>query len=297
MAARPLSYYQELIISKYVAEREARGLPVDNPANWSMFSIKKLWVYVIAFLAHTLDNILGVHFTETQYNLSLLKPTSRQWYANLIKNFQLGFPLITDTHHFNNTGYTPSEIEASKVIKYVAVIKQINLYGRVQLRLKIAGSNGNDLQQIDSTVVDALTTYLDTVGAPAGDNYIVEGKNYDKLKMKWIIYYDPLILDAQGARLDGSSTSPVRDAIKNFLKDVSNGGGMPFSGTYVLQYHIDAVQQVQGVIIPEIVECSAQFGLLPFSAINTKYDPDAGWLRFDVEDDLEIEYIAQQSLQ
>jgi hypothetical protein len=110
--------------------------------------------------------------------------------------------------------------------------------------------------------------------------------------MKWRIYYDPLILKADGSRLDGTASEPVRDAIKSFLKD----GIGKFSGTYYKIKHIDWVQLVPGVVIPEVLECSANYGVIPFTDIDTEYEPDGGWIRFNDDADLEIEFIPHNAI-
>lgn len=285
---------KQYILNSYAQNRADAGLPVDDPADWSIFSIKGMFVYVSTAISYLLQSLFTQMQADVDDALKNRKAPTKGWIANLVLNFQYGFPLITDTSDFDNTGYTQAQIDASKVIKYVAVIRQINDYGRVLLNIKVAGSNGDDLQQTSDTVATALTSYLE-IAMPAGDNWIVQNKNYDKLKNAWTIYYDPLILDANGSRLDGTDTAPVKTAIKTFLKDVSDGGNMPFSGTYVLQYHEDFVQSVPGVVIAKLASASTSYGDLPFTKVNVEYDPDSGWLRFDQDTDLKITYIAHQS--
>jgi hypothetical protein len=262
------------------------GILID-PSTWSSANRLKHLVDVWAYQAANLERLFDNHYADTNSIVKELKPPSKNWYKNLLLNYQYGFPLIERTDKFDNTGYSVQEIEDSKVIKHVAVIKQINVYGRVKLRLKIAGSNGTDLVQIGNDVVLALTEYLDSVAAPAGDNYEVEGRPADNIKMKWRVYYDPLILNGQGGRLDGTASQPVRDAIKSFLKN----GITEFSGTYFLIEHQDWVQLVPGVKIPEIKECFANYGNTAFVPVTTDYKPDGGWIRFANDNDLEIEYI------
>jgi hypothetical protein len=236
--------------------------------------------------------LFDAHTADTEGKLRKLKPSSRAWYAQVIRDFQYGFPLLPNSDKFDNTGYTEAQIAASKVIKHVAVIKQTNAYGRVKLRLKIAGTDGVDIVQLSDDVVTALYSYLDRIGAPAGDNFVVEAMPADRIKMKWRIFYDPLILDQQGSRLDGLGSSPVQDAIKSFLKD----GITEFSGTYYPIKHQDWVQLVPGVVIPEIVTCFANYGNTPFVSVVTEYEPNGGWIRFLNDEDLELEFIAKNAI-
>ncbi|HMO63290.1 MAG TPA: hypothetical protein PKC39_14490 [Ferruginibacter sp.] len=290
--ARTISQIRQQATAVFVNEMAAAGYVV-NPLTWSSVNLFRLIINVYATCAYVQEVLFDKQSAEMLDKLNQLKVPSRQWYKNVILNFQFGFPLIAETDKFDNTGYTAAEIEASKVIKHVAIIKQVNPYGRVKLRFKIAGgdSDGN-YEQIDEDVVTALTSYLDTVAAAAGDNYEVEGRPSDKMKNKWRIYYDPLILNAQGGRLDGTASQPVRDAIKSFLKD-----GIKFeSGTYVVVKHIDWVQAVPGVVIPELLECSANYGATEYVPITTIYNPDGGWIEFANENDLEIEFVAYNAI-
>jgi hypothetical protein len=289
--ARTVEQIRQQITTVFVANMAAINIAVD-PATWSAVNLFRLVINTVAMCQYILETRWDNLVADVLEILADLKPPSRRWYANKIKSFQFGFPLIQETDKFDNTGYTAAQIEASKVIKYVAVIKQINVYGRVKLRLKIAGSNGTDIVQLDDDVVTALTTWLDEEAAPAGDNYEVEARPNDAIKMKWRIYYDPLILKADGSRLDGTASEPVRDAIKSFLKD----GIGKFSGTYYKIKHIDWVQLVPGVVIPEVLECSANYGVIPFTDIDTEYEPDGGWIRFNDDADLEIEFIPHNAI-
>ena len=289
--ARTVEQIRQQITTIFVSNMAAINIVV-NPNTWSSVNLFRLVINTVALCIYTHEVYFDNHAADVEEKLLELKPASRRWYAKKIKDFQFGFPLIPETDLFDNTGYTDAQIEASKVIKQVAVIKQINVYGRVKLRLKIAGSDGTDIIQLGDDVVTALTAYLDDEAAPAGDHYEVEARPNDHIKMKWKIYYDPLILNAQGGRLDGSASTPVKDAIESFLKD----GIIEFSGTYYLIKHIDWVQLVPGVVIPEIVECSANYGATPFVPITLEYNPDGGWIRFDDDADLEIEYVAHNAI-
>lgn len=287
--ARTLTEIKDGITANFVAEMAAIGITVDS-STWSITHLARIIIYVASLGIYMLEKIFAAHIAEVDEKLATLKPPTRQWIAGVIKNYQHGFPLISETDRFDNTGYTDVEVEASKVVKHVAVIRQVNVYGRVKLRLKIAGSNGIDLVQSSTAVVNGLSAYLD-VALAAGDNWEVEGKPFDKIKMKWRIYYDPLILSATGSRLDGTDPEPVKNAIKEFFVS-----GIPFSGTYILAKHIDFIQSVQGVKVPEILDCSASYGNLPYQPITTYYVPDGGWIRFAQDIDLEIIYIANDAV-
>jgi hypothetical protein len=44
------------------------------------------------------------------------------------------------------------------------------------------------------------------------------------------------------------------------------------------------------------LECSANYGVIPFTDIDTEYEPDGGWIRFNDDADLEIEFIPHNAI-
>lgn len=285
--ARSITEIQNIIIQGLAAD----GIIVSS----NKFSRRRIWTFVVANAIYTSEYLRDIFNAEVEEKLRKKNPPTREWYAQTALDFQYGFPLLPGTVDFDNTGYTDAQILASKIIKYAAVIKQKNAFEKIQLRMKLAGSNGSDLIPLTQVQIDAIKAYFDKAEA-AGDNLVIISQNYDKLKMKWKVYYNPLILDNQGNRLDGTGSDVVRKAIKSFLFDQSQGGGMAFTGTYVRTYHIDWVQKVAGVVIPKIDLCQAQYGALPFADVDEVYVPDAGWLRFDSDNDLDIQMIPQGAL-
>ncbi len=94
-----------------------------------------------------------------------------------------------------------------------------------------------------------------------------------------VIYYDPLVLDADGSRIDGTATAPVKDAVNAFLDT------LPFNGVFVLNSFIAAMQAVPGVIIADVVAVQAFYGATDPVVINDQlppqYTPDAGYMALD----------------
>jgi hypothetical protein len=269
----------------YKANLAAVGIIV-TPESWSVTNIQRLMLYTCAYMVWVVESLLDVHLVHVSEELAALKPSSIRWYVQKCLEFQYGFALIPETDQFDNTGSTEQQILESKVIKYATVEKLADSFGRIILRIKIAGASSGAPIKLSPGVVGALEYYFkeDQV-APAGDRLIVESGDPDSIKMKWLIKYDPLQINAQGQRIDGSELTPVKDAIEGFLLNVYK-----FGGYYVPTFHIDYVQQVQGVFEPRILECSAKYGLMPYVSVTDRYKPDAGYLKFYNATDLEIIY-------
>lgn len=256
---------------------------------FSPVSVESTLFDVIASSFWTLEKLFDTLKTEILDIISRLKPHSLRWYVEKAKAFQFGDALMADSDKYNNAALTDAQIEQRKVIKYAACTKERRSNGRVYLRLKVAGEVNGDIGQLPAPQKAAFTDYIFRTG-DAGVDIEVDSLPADQIKMKWIIYYDPLILDENGSRLDGQDIEPVQKAIKNYLKVLL------FNGTYVPAYHTDAVQQVEGVVIPVITECEATYGLLPFTSVQDKYEPDGGYLRFYNNSDLAIEFKPQTEI-
>lgn len=259
----------------------------------SKVAIWRRWVIVVATCFNSLEVLWDKFKAEVLDLLSRQKPHTLRWYAEKALAFQLGFPLLPDTSEFDNSGYTNAQIEAGKVVAYVAVTEEERPGYKMFLRMKLAGTNGTDLMQLPQATVTAIQSYFNTAAKDAGVKIVFESLPPDKIQMEWDVYYDPTILDAGGARLDGTASSPVKDAILEYLSKK-----LPFNGLYVLAKHTDYLQAVDGVVIPEIRKCLTTYGNLPFSIVQTEYQPDAGWLRFvDVNTDLVINYKPHDAIQ
>lgn len=288
--ARSISEIQANITASYVSEMSAIGYAVD-PSTWSRVDLERLLMFVFAAAAFMLESLFDLFRSETDEKLKELLPGSDRWYARMGKLYQHGFDLIPETDEYDNTGHTAAEIAASQVVKYSAVVEQVNEYGRVSLRIKLATEDGSDLVPLSAAQLAGVREYYKRIKY-AGVALQIDSLPADNIKMSWTVYYDPLILDANGSRLDGADSDPVGDAIREYLKN------LPFNGTYVLGYHVDAVQAVDGVSFPPIITgAQVKYGLLNYQSVDVSYTPDAGYLRFYEDTDLVINYIAQSAIQ
>jgi hypothetical protein len=256
----------------------------------SKTAVWRLTTYVVAFVIGTVERMFDALVILINDLISRLKPHTLRWYAEKAKAFQYGFNLLPDSDQFNNTGYNDAQIEASKIVDYAAVVEQLSANGRTVLRLKLATESGADLAPLSTAQVNAFKSYMSRI-KDAGVPLIIDSLPADKLKQKWRIFYDPLILTSDGNRVDGTANDVVLTAIKEYLKN------LPFNGTFVNTYHIDAVQKVDGVVNAVLDECFATYGALPFSNVAVEYEPDAGYLRFDQSIDLVIQYIPRNAIQ
>lgn len=273
--ARTIQEIQELI---YQAKAQEPALNELNST--SKVAIWRLWVYIIAVAIWSLEKLFDLHRADIDKRLAELKPHTARWYRSKALAFQYGFDLLPDSDKFNNQGHTEEAIEASKIVKYSAVIESKN-EGR--LIVKIAGEQSDTLQPITDAQKQAFEAYLQEI-KDAGVRLSVVNYQPDVLHLQMKIVYDPLVLDSNGQSII-HATKPVEEAIKSYLKR------LPFNGELVLAHLIDALQQAEGVKIPHLVlaqskniTSSGEYGA--FETIEISKIPTAGYFTIDNFNDI-----------
>jgi len=163
-------------------------------------------------------------------------------------DFQYGFDLLPDSDKFNNAGATAEQIAASKIVKYAAVGESSE---DSRVIIKIAGESNGILAPITNAQRLAFESYINEVRY-AGVKVTVINYLPDRLYLNLKIYRDPLLIDAQGNWiLNGGK--PVENAIKAYMKQ------LPFNGELVLAHLVDALQKVEGVLIPHVVSADSSW--------------------------------------
>lgn len=261
---------------------EKAGQPVlDTLTSTSLTSVWRLMIYIVAVAIWSLEKIFDLFRTEIEDTIALLKPHSLRWYAYKAKNFLYGYNLVLESDYYDTSALTDTQIETASIIKHAAVTEQVR-----GLRVKVAKETSGDLAALDAGELLAFTEYMERI-KDAGVKLLITSDVADSLKLNLQVYYNPLVLNANGERLDGTNPTPVQNAVKNYLKN------LPFNGVFVTEYLTDVLQKVDGVVIPHVLDANAQYGALPYSSFVVKYTPDAGYLRIYNAADLTIEFIAQ----
>lgn len=257
--------------------------------SFSKASLEYIIIYTVAFVLWLHEQLFELLKTDVTDYVAAMKPHSAQWYATKIKDYQHGSLLKPGEDYYDNTGKTAEQIALEKVIRYAAVTSVTTEYGRIYLRIKVAGGYETALAQLSNPELTGVTAYINRI-KDAGVPVKVTSGAADAIKMDWTIWYNPLLLDADGNALDGT-TNKIRDAIKAHISH------LPFNGIYALQYHEDAIQAIPGVVLAKINMAKSRYGGYPFADIDTKIVPDAGYFKFYDEADLTISYIPQNAIQ
>lgn len=259
--ARTISQIQAALVAAKSADTTLSGLSsTSNTAIWL------LWTYIVAVCQWTLENLFDAHKAEVTSLIALQKPHSLQWYVSKAKKFQYGISLPPDSDEYE---IVPPVDPNVLIVKYAAAVELVNL-----VRIKVARLTGGVLAPLLPLQLTAFSAYITRV-KDAGVRIQVTSGNPDNLQLKVAVFYDPLILNANGSRLDGTSTTPVKDAINDFLEH------LPFNGLFVINNLIAALQEVEGVRIAEIVSAQANYGLTSYLPVTYEYLPDAGYMILD----------------
>lgn len=286
--ARTVTQIYDQITATMVTEYAKAGVVLPDPATWSIYSPRRLTCFIVATCIWTLEALFDELKSVVNALIADRKTHTAGWYVNKAKDYQHGYSLVTDTDYYDNTGLTEQQIEDSQVVKYAAATEVYDVNENLKgIRLKLATIDNGDLSPLSTTQFDAFKAYFQRVKDAGVKVYYTNG-SADSLKLTLDVYYDPLVLDSTGKRLDGTDDTPVANAIDAFLKE-----GLDFNGLFITSELVDELQKVDGVKIPHISSIQARYGELAYADIPVKYQPDSGYLRILDPGDLVVNYIAQ----
>lgn len=285
--ARTLNQIYQQVVDNMVAEYAKVGVTI-NPALWSKYSPRRLTCFVVANCILILEQILDAGTALINTIIATRKTHTIGWYVTKAKEYQHGRSLVKDQDYYDNTGLTAEEVEEERVIKYAAAVEVYDhVNGLKGIRVKVATIVDGELAPVPGIQKSGFDTFMEIVKDAGVKLYKTTGEA-DHMKLEMDIYYNPLVLDADGKRLDGTNDTPVQDAINSFLLS-----GMDFNGRFVTSLFFDKIQQLDGVKIPHIVLIQAKYGELDWTDIPVMYQPDSGYMRIvDPEDNLTLNFIA-----
>lgn len=207
----------------------------DFNQTFSKVSIENLMLYIVAASTWTLEKLFDTHTAEVTEFIATTKPHSLRWYVEKAKAFLYGVPLIDGTDQHNTTGMTDEQINQAKIVTFAACTE-----ANATLYLKVAKAGPAPLTTDEKA---AFVAYLHEI-KDAGVRIDVISEQGDYLKLHMVIYYDPLLINANGES-KGTGNKVVEDAIKNYIKNI------PFNGEFRKNELEDAIQAVDGVVMVE----------------------------------------------
>lgn len=262
--ARKIKEIQQQIIDTITID------PHLSAYTWSDSKVAmwRMWTYVVAVCIWTLEELFDAHRSDVEKKIDTMRPHKLSWYVNKAKAFQYGVPLPPDSDEYA----VPTDDTSVAIVQYAAAIELLN-----SIRIKVAKGPAAELERLSTAELGAFRTYINRI-KDAGVRLYVTSGDPDIFRVSLKIYYDPLVLTANGSRIDGSSVNPVMEAVKSFLAD------LPFNGVFVLNKFIATLQGIEGVKIGQVLSAQANYASTPFVPIAVKYIPDAGYMKLDETD-------------
>jgi hypothetical protein len=280
--ARPINEIYEAMLARLQADANLSTILTST----SNTAIYRLILMIYAYCAHGVEVAYDYFLAEVNAIVETSRAHPSRWYVSMAKKFQYGYNLVTERDYYNNTGIAEDLIKASKVIAFASLVEE------PVLRLKVATLIEGKLAQVPSVQMDAFRAYIVRIKDAGvklriGNSLLptnITSSPPDLLKLKLRIKYNPLVLNAQGARRDGTNATPVPNSIDGYLQAID------FDGLFSLQKLVDAVQNVEGVIDLKVDVAQTKYGALPFTTIDIDFVPDGGYLKI-LPADLEITWI------
>jgi hypothetical protein len=251
-------------------------------AAFSRVSIEGVLFFVQAAAVWTLEKLFDLHRAEVTAIINELKPHSLRWYVSKAKAFMLGRALVVDSDYYDAAGMTDEEITAAQVVKYAAAVEKSAV-----VYLKIAGDSSGEPSPLPPEQAEGFRAYIKEV-KDAGVVVEVVNEPAEHFRLNMTVYYDPMVMDSAGMSFDG--TTPVQDTIKKFIKD------LPFNGEYRNVALVDALQQIEGVVIPELHLAETSRDGQAWDEVNAKVNPYSGYYKIYDEADLVLTFEPYQTV-
>lgn len=248
----------------------------------SKVSIWRLFIWVHAFGQWVHEKIIEALYQTIQTLIAENEYGTKLWYLKTALQYQHGYDLPeTGIYPTPITSAEIQAVNASKIVGKVS-IQRVVLNGVGSLRIKVAKLDGEVLSAFSQVELEGFQTYIDLKDT-AGVYKVATTGNGDSLKVHYKIYYNGLILDNEGKRLDGTNDTPVQNAVKSFL------ASSEFDGRLDLNALTDALQRVEGVKSPHKILVASKFGEFNYNSSNINIagpitdfrQPDSGYFILD----------------
>lgn len=272
--ARTLKEIKDAMTATFCQERAVVEKYELNPKKsfdqqFSSASIENILFYCFAFAIWTLEVLFDKHRTEVERRIEQLEPHTLRWYVNKAKAFMYGYQLVKDADYYDTTELSETDIDKARVVKY-AVASESNTV--VYLKVAARGEDGQPAK-LNASQFASLTSYMNSV-KDAGVAIKLVNENADKIRINMVVYYDPTVMNSDGAVSDG--TQPVLEAVKTVITN------LPFNGVFRKSDLLAAVIDVPGVEVADIVSVKVKTANAADFADVMGYDkPYSGYYAID----------------
>lgn len=247
---------------------------------FSKVSLENLLFDAVSFAIWLLEGLFDVFKRDVDDIIAKSRVHTQKWYREKSLAFMYGYTLH-ESDVYDTEGMTDEQVNKAKIIANAAAQK-IVVGGRGVLRIKVVKKEGLNLVPLIKTELEAFSSYMNLV-ADAGTFVQPTSDKGDDLKLRMDVYYDPLVFDNKGKRLDGTSATPVPTAIENYLRSLE------FDGEFIKSELEDIVKRVEGVRYVNIKGAWTKYAGYSYETTNVdnagEVDeirrPDSGYLILD----------------
>ena len=234
--------------------------------NFSTVSVENLLLYVVAVGIHSLEALFDIHKREVQQTVENMSVHRPRWYRDKMLSFLKGHTLVEDSDVYDTSDMTEAELDKARVVKYAAATESETAS---LLTLKVAGvGSGGELCPLDQETEQQLRAYISEI-KDAGVRVALVNKEPDLFYCTIDIYYNALLTDAQ----------VKQQAMKAIETYISN---LPFNGEYTNMGLVDALQQVDGIVLAELKDSGVMVdGETTRTTIDARYTPASGYMKAD----------------
>lgn len=263
---RTLNQIQDIIKERFVSNtvlKEAYNIPDGQTFDdyFSLVAIERQIVNVISFALFVQEQLSDVFKKEIAGEIAASRVHTREWYRQKALSYLLGVPIIPGTDVFDTAALTEAEIESAKVIKQAATVKLISAAGYGILRVKVASKSGNSLVPVPQPAFDSFKQYMNRHVVDAGTQMVITTGIGDDVRLTVDIYYDPLVISAQGTYLtDG--TDVALPAVQRFLSSIE------FNGRLILSDLERYLRELPGVDIAVVKSAASKYGSFSYDTQN-----------------------------
>lgn len=258
---------------------------------FSKVSLENILFDVVAFAIFYIEKLFDLFRKEVDADIAKSRVHTQKWYREKALDFMYGYTL-NESDVYDTEALSEEQIKKAKIIANAAAQKETT-GGRGILRLKVVKLKGDNLFPLDAKELNAFTAYMNLV-SDAGTYVLPTSDIGDDLKLELDLYYDPLVLDPTGARLDGTSQSPVTDAITKYLKSIE------FNGEFIKSELSDVIKRVEGIRYVSIKQAYTKYANYSYDTTDVSNagvvdeirKPDSGYLVLDIEQ-TKYKYIAR----
>jgi len=240
----------------------------DDLTTNAKVGVWRVFTWIIASRIKDLQDLFVQSKTEIQNIMDRQRIGGLLWYQQIVKAFQYGDALIF------NADKIQYEYPVINRDHQIVALASANEGSQHDVLLKVAKLNGTEPEPLTQPELDALTNYINRLKF-AGVQATIVSRSADLFRVALNVYYDPLVMNADGSLINDDTVFPVEDAINDYLKD------LPFDGTFSVTELIDKIQQSEGVINPIFISADAKFGNFVYQSITDYYNTNAGFLRVD----------------